>query len=87
MFCIKPFDKEIVIEKAKTGRIVVAQDHNVIGGLGSMISLFLMENNISCKYKVLGCPDYFVSVATADYLYRKFEYDTEGLKKNMKAMF
>ena len=32
---IKPLDKELVIKAAKeTGRIITAEEHNIIGGLG-----------------------------------------------------
>ena len=86
MFSLKPIDRLAVLKAAKTGRIVVAQDHNKIGGLGSLIGMVLLEEGIHCKYKVLGCPDYFVPVATAKYLYHKFGYDAEGLVENMKEL-
>ena len=86
MFSLKPIDRPAVLKAAKTGRIVVAQDHNKIGGLGSLIGMVLLEEGIHCKYKVLGCPDYFVPVATAKYLYHKFGYDVEGLVENMKEL-
>ena len=35
---IKPLDKDIIIKAAKTGAIVVAEEHNIIGGLGSAIA-------------------------------------------------
>lgn len=39
MFCIKPLDKELVVKCAKeTGAIVSAEEHNIIGGLGSAVS-------------------------------------------------
>ena len=44
---IKPLDKEIIIDSAKaTGAIVVAEEHNVIGGLGSAVAEVVCE----------GCP-------------------------------
>ncbi len=44
---IKPLDKEIIIDSAKaTGAIVVAEEHNVIGGLGSAVAEAVCE----------GCP-------------------------------
>lgn len=86
MFCIKPIDREAVLSAAKTGRIVVAQDHNIIGGLGNIVAFVLAESGAICRLKVLGCPDYFVPVATADYLYHKYEYDAEGLEKNMMLL-
>ncbi len=44
MATIKPLDKEIIIKAAKeTGAIVTAEEHSVIGGLGSAVSEVLCE--------------------------------------------
>ena len=41
---IKPLDKEIVIDAAKTtGAIVTAEEHNIIGGLGSAVAEAVCE--------------------------------------------
>ena len=48
---IKPLDKEIIIEAAKeTGAIVTAEEHNVIGGLGSAVAEAVCE---ACPVPVL----------------------------------
>lgn len=86
MHTIKPIDEAAVIEAAKTGRVIAAQDHSVIGGLGSHVANVIARAGISCKFKILGAKDQFVPLATAAYLYKINEYDTEGLVKNMKAM-
>jgi len=42
---IKPLDKEIILDAAaKTGAIVVAEEHNVIGGLGSAVAEAICES-------------------------------------------
>ncbi len=42
---IKPIDKDILIKAAKeTGAIVTAEEHNIIGGLGSAVAEVLVEN-------------------------------------------
>ncbi|MBE7022644.1 MAG: transketolase family protein [Ruminococcaceae bacterium] len=42
---IKPIDKDILIKAAaETGAIVTAEEHNVIGGLGSAVAEVLCEN-------------------------------------------
>ena len=44
MATIKPIDRELVIESAKkTGVIVTAEEHNVIGGLGSAVAEVVCE--------------------------------------------
>ena len=44
MHTIKPIDKELLIETArKTGAIVTAEEHNIIGGLGGAVAEVLGE--------------------------------------------
>lgn len=86
MYSIKPVDKDAICSAAATGNIVVAQDHNIYGGLGSMVSMVLVENGFSTKFKVCGISDRFVAMAHANYLYHFFGIDAEGLKVEMLNM-
>jgi len=87
MYSIKPIDKAAVLSAAKTGRILVAQDHAIIGGLGTMVSQLLAEEGLGIKFKILGIPDYYETMAHAPYLYHKFGFDTDGLEENMIKLF
>jgi len=86
MHTIKPLDTGAVLDAAKTGRIVCAQDHNIIGGLGYAVAAVLAEAGATCKYKILGCPDRYVPLASPECLYRENEYDAEGLYQHMSKM-
>ena len=86
MHTIKPIDERAVTEAAKTGRVIAAQDHNIIGGLGYYAAAVIAKSGLATQFKILGCPDYFVPIATAPYLFKVNEYDTDGLVKNMKEM-
>ena len=45
MATIKPIDKDIIIDAARsTGAIVAAEEHNVIGGLGSAVAEVVCES-------------------------------------------
>lgn len=79
MHTIKPIDRIAVVEAAKTGRLIVAQDHNIVGGLGQAVATIIAEEAISTKFKILGILDKFVPMAHAPFLYHMFGYDTEGL--------
>ena len=85
MHTIKPIDIDTCVSAAKTGKIVCAQDGNIINGLGYQVSAALMEAGAFCKYKILGCPDHYVPIATPEYLYKKNGYDVDGLYASMKA--
>lgn len=86
MYSIKPIDREAIIAAAKTGCVLVAQDHNIIGGLGSCVATVIAEEGIATKFRILGLKDEFVSMAHANYLYRMFGIDTRGLYANMLNM-
>ena len=83
MYSIKPVDKEAVISASETGHVIVAQDHAIIGGLGSAVAQALTEEGRAVKFRILGVPDYFETMAHAPYLYHKFGYDAEGLENSM----
>lgn len=86
MHTIKPLDKRAVIDAAGTGMVLVAQDHNVIGGLGSMVATVIAEKNLDTKFEIAGIDDVFVSMARPEYLYRRFGLDPEGLKGRIYKM-
>ena len=45
-FSVKPLDEETILASArKTGRVVVAEEHSVVGGLGSAVAEFLAEHH------------------------------------------
>lgn len=45
-FCVKPLDADTILASvAKTGRVVVAEEHSVIGGLGSAVAELLAERH------------------------------------------
>ena len=56
---IKPIDKEAIIRAAKeTGGIVVLEEHNIDGGVGSAVAEVLMDSgNGNVPFKRLAMPD------------------------------
>ena len=86
MQSIKPIDVNAVIEAGKTSRVIVAQDHNVIGGLGDAVAFVLAKHGIKTDFEVKGTPDEFFVMGHAPWLYHKFGMDAEGLYDAMKSM-
>lgn len=86
MHTIKPIDREAVKDAAGTGRVVVAQDHNIVGGLGYSVAAVMAEEGVAARFKILGVMDEFVEMAHAPYLYHKFGYDTDGLVAAMAEL-
>ena len=84
---IKPIDKDIPVKAAKeTGAIVTAEEHSVIGGLGSAVSEALAEEYPVPVVK-LGVNDTFGKSGPALELLKIFGLDAENIvAKAKKAM-
>ena len=84
MHTIKPLDKEAVIKVAKkTGCIVTAEEHNVIGGLGDAVCDVVCEE---CPVPVvkLGVEDTFGKSGPAVELLHIFGLDADNIVKKAK---
>ena len=82
---VKPLDEELVIRSAsKTGKVVTAEEHNVIGGLGGAVAECLSEK---CPTRMLriGVRDRFGESGPAGELLHKYQLDAEGLYQQIKA--
>ena len=58
MHTIKPIDREAIIRAASSGAIVTAEDHSVIGGLGSAVAEVLVEE-APTMMRMIGVRDKF----------------------------
>lgn len=88
MGTIKPLDKEVVLKAAEeTKFIVTAEEHSVVGGLGSAVSEFLSEVRPTLIKKV-GICDVFGQSGKAEELLEKYELTSKKLievvKENLK---
>ncbi len=84
MATIKPLDTEIVLKAAKeTGAIVTAEEHSVIGGLGSAVSEYLSEVYPTTVLK-LGVNDTFGMSGPAAELLDKFGLRAKDIAKKAK---
>ncbi|MBU5454664.1 transketolase family protein [Caproiciproducens sp. MSJ-32] len=81
---LKPIDKDILIKAAKeTGAIVTAEEHNVIGGLGSAVSEVLCEEYPVPVLKV-GVNDTFGESGTPDKLLEKYGLTSANIVEKVK---
>lgn len=81
MHTIKPVDAEAVIKAAsETGALVTAENHNVIGGLGSAVAEVLAERRPTPLERV-GVKDHFGQVGKAPYLMGVFGITAEDIAK------
>ncbi|TQQ84266.1 transketolase family protein [Peptacetobacter hominis] len=81
---IKPLDNELVVASAKkTGKVVTAEEHSIIGGLGSAVCEVLSEE---CPVKVtrIGVKDQFGQSGTPDALLKHYGLTVEDIVKACK---
>ena len=82
---IKPLDEELVVKTAaKTGKVVTAEEHSIIGALGSAVAECLSEKCPTKMYRI-GVRDVFGESASAEVLLHKYMLDGEGIYKQVKA--
>ena len=75
---IKPLDEELVrASAAKTGHVVTAEEHSVIGGLGDAVLAALAENPVPARK--LGVNDVFGESGPAVDLLHKYNLDAAGV--------
>ena len=82
---IKPLDEDLVVSAAKkTGKVVTIEEHSIIGGLGSAVCDCLCAKAPTPVYKI-GVNDTFGESGPAVELLKKYELDSEGIYKKVKA--
>lgn len=81
---IKPLDEDIIIKSAKkTGKVVTAEEHSVIGGLGSAVCDALCKSYPTPVYKI-GMQDCFGESGSAAALVQKYKLDAQGVYEQVK---
>ena len=81
---IKPLDEELIVASAKkTGKVVTAEEHSVIGGLGSAVCDALCKSNPVPVCKI-GIQDVFGESGSAAALVEKYGLDGTGIYKTVK---
>lgn len=84
-FTWKPLDNETIPAYAKKcGAIVTAENHNVIGGLGSAVA-HCLAMNCPTPMEMVGVQDIFGEVGTEDYLRNRFDLTAAEIVKKAKA--
>ncbi len=79
MFTVKPLDEKLVVELAeKCGAVVTAENHNVIGGLGSAVAETLGEH-CPVPMQRIGAREKFGEVGSASYLRGVFGMNVEDV--------
>ncbi|WP_350345095.1 transketolase family protein [Proteinivorax tanatarense] len=83
---IKPLDKELLISSAtKTKAVVTAEEHNVMGGLGSAVSEVLSQNQAT-PMEMVGVNDTFGESGTPQSLLEKYGLTADVISDKVRKV-
>jgi transketolase len=84
---LKPLDKETIVSvAARTGRVVTAENHSLIGGLGSAVAETILEAGLRCRFARVGIADTFAEGASAPYLFEKYGLTSKSIEAACRAL-
>lgn len=87
MASIKPIDRDLILQGAsETGAIVTAENHSIVGGLGSAVAEVLMDEGIGLPFRRVGVQDQFCEGGTTPYLIKKYGLDSTAIVDAVRAV-
>ena len=83
---IKPMDAETIIEAArKTGAVVTAEEHQMMGGMGSAV-MEILSQNCPVPVKMVGINDRFGESGEPDILMKEFNLTSDDIVAAVKTV-
>ena len=88
MASLKPLDEPLLSESvARTGALVVLEDHNIHGGLGSAAARVVLEAGLTPRFHAIGISDTFTeSAAKPDELRVKYGVGTDAVVEAVRSL-
>lgn len=87
MYSIKPIDRELILRcAAETGAIVCAEEHSIIGGLGSAVSEVLAYAGAGAVTEFIGIQDIFTESGPYTELLAKYGVDAKGVQTGIEKV-
>ena len=84
---VKPLDETMLHEVfAKFDKVITVEDGCLMGGFGSAIVEFMVDQKYSAEMVRLGIPDEFIHHGTQEELWAQCGYDKDGIVKIIKQM-
>jgi len=85
---VRPLDRELIVELAKTHQaFVTLEDNAVMGGAGSGVAELLAEHGITLPILHLGLPDAYLEHASREQLLAEVGLDSAGIVASVMARF
>jgi 1-deoxy-D-xylulose-5-phosphate synthase len=84
---VKPIDSIMLHEIfAKFDKIITVEDGCLMGGMGSAVSEFMIDNGYSSKITRLGIPDDYIEHGSQSELHKECSYDKDSIIETVKKM-
>lgn len=84
---VKPLDEILLHEVfGKFKKIITVENGCIMGGMGSAVIEFMVDNNYQAEVKRLGIPDKFIEHGTQDELYNECLFDANAIKETVKSL-
>ena len=84
---IKPIDEELIKKLAQDHEVIVtAEEHSVIGGLGSAVAEVLAKEGAGCRLMMIGLNDEFGQSGKPKDLLAHYGLDASGIAKTIQEM-
>jgi 1-deoxy-D-xylulose-5-phosphate synthase len=79
---VKPLDEKMLNEVfRKFKKIITVEDGCILGGFGSAVIEFMVDNNYRAELKRLGIPDAVIEHGEQIELHRECKFDVDGIEK------
>jgi transketolase len=77
---IKPLDNATIVTAARKSRIVItAENHTIIGGLGSAVAEVIAEAGLAAPLRRIGIEDVFGESGSREFLFSRFGLGTQNI--------
>jgi transketolase len=87
MACLKPFDAELLLESVRrTGALVTVEDHNLIGGLASIVCECLVRARVQVPVQFLGIQDVYTESGKSDEVRDKYGVGRAAIRQAIREV-
>jgi transketolase len=73
-----------VAKKCKA--MITIEEHSVNGGLGEACASFLLQNNLSLPFKIMGIPDEYTVTGSQTEIFEHYGISKAGIAKEAVAL-
>ncbi len=85
---IKPLDRELLYDVfTRFKKVITIEDNTIVGGFGSAISEFAVQNNFKNDILIHGIPDRFIEHGKPEELYEELKMDAKGIAEVTREFF